>query len=256
MANTRSEQETGESSSDPIVHTHESSVEAHSPIDGAEEEHVSARSPSEDGEERDINPPLPDEPPPLPDEELPEQEDDGWEARWDANTSSYYFFNRIMLQSQWENPRIPQQLAPGTEKSQGAVSGPPPAAYQGYNPKIHGDYDPNADYAKFHEEEPQETEDAAEAAEGSDPYAQSATFNRFTGAFQSKDRGAEFHNDENKSKRQMSAFFDVDKAANAHDGRSLKEERARRKLSKKEVREFNEKRKAKKEQKRREFLMS
>ncbi|OBT72750.1 hypothetical protein VF21_08973 [Pseudogymnoascus sp. 05NY08] len=40
----------------------------------------------------------------------------------------------------------------------------------------------------------------------------------------------ENHNDENKSKRQMNAFFDVDAAANSHDGRSLKAERSGKKL--------------------------
>lgn len=132
----------------------------------------------------------------------------------------------------------------------------PEEPYQGYNPKIHGDYDPNADYAKFHKEPEPEQEEDSVTQEAGDAYAQAATFNRFTGSFQTQDRGADYHNDESKSKRQMSVFFDVDKAANVHDGRSLKAERAQRKLSKKEVREFNEKRKAKKDQKRREFLMS
>ncbi|GAM83876.1 hypothetical protein ANO11243_018660 [Dothideomycetidae sp. 11243] len=223
-----------------------------------------ARSPSEEGEERDDQPPLPDEEPPLPDEAppLPDEQppDDGWEARWDASHSAYYFFNRFTLKSQWENPRVPEakgsdERAPGTESSTHVVTGPPPTSYHGYNPKIHGDYDPNADYAKFHKEEPTsaEVEDSATAGES---YTQTATFNRFTGAFQSKDKGAEYHNDDNKSRRQMLAFFDVDQTTNSQDGRSLKQENARRKLSKKEVKEFNDKRRAKKEQKRREFLMS
>ncbi|KAF2153557.1 hypothetical protein K461DRAFT_142095 [Myriangium duriaei CBS 260.36] len=241
--------------------------------EGADEETQTAdttsrkgRSPSEEGEERDDDPPLPDEPPPLPDEAPPEDapQDDGWEARWDAQHNAYYFFNRFTLKSQWENPRVPEAAAsyggdraPGTDSAPQTVNEPPPAPYQGYNPKIHGDYDPNADYAKFHEpEETEESQDAGAATATDGTYTQSGTFNRFTGAFQNQARGADYHNDENKSNRQMSAFFDVEKAANAHQGRSLKEERSKRKLSKKEVKEFNEKRKAKKEQKRREFLMS
>ena len=61
-------------------------------------------------------------------------------------------------------------------------------------------------------------------------------------------------NDENKSKRQMNAFFDVDAAANSHDGRSLKAERSGKKLSKQELKQFKEKRKAKKEEKRKAWL--
>jgi hypothetical protein len=62
------------------------------------------------------------------------------------------------------------------------------------------------------------------------------------------------HNDENKSKRQMTAFFDVDAAANSHDGRSLKAERRGKTLSKQELKAFKEKRHSKKEEKRRAWL--
>lgn len=54
----------------------------------------------------------------------------------------------------------------------------------------------------------------------------------------------------------MNAFFDVDSAANSHDGRSLKEERRNNKPSKKEVAEMNQKRKEKKQAKRLAFLKS
>lgn len=52
----------------------------------------------------------------------------------------------------------------------------------------------------------------------------------------------------------MNAFFDVDAAANSHDGRSLKAERSGKKLSKGELKTFKDKRKAKKEEKRRAWL--
>jgi hypothetical protein len=61
-------------------------------------------------------------------------------------------------------------------------------------------------------------------------------------------------NDENKSRRQMNAFFDVDAAANSHDGKSLKAERSGKKLSRKEVKAFKDKRREKKEEKRRAWL--
>ncbi|KAI5252181.1 hypothetical protein E4T42_03583 [Aureobasidium subglaciale] len=244
---------------------------------------------SEEGEMADTEgaptdgdaPPLPDEPlpddaPPLPDEPLPApvQEDDGWSAQLDPTTGCWYFLNSYTGLSQWENPRIPtnipsQQYAPGTgptsqapgTEAVTAPSPPPREPYLGYNPKIHGDFDPNADYAKWHEEHQTEEWAASEAAlaqrqQPTAAFEQAGTFNRFTGAFQAADKGAENHNDENKSKRQLNAFFDVDRAANAHEGRSLKAERANQKLSKKQVKAFNESRRAKKEQKRRDFLMS
>ena len=216
--------------------------------------------------------PLPDEQPPLP---YDEPEDDGWEARQDPTSLSWYFFNRFTGLSQWENPRVPDAVnagqapstaAPGTAAASSAPGtedagrNSPPGLYMGYNPRIHGDFDPNADYARYHKQSEQaaasEVNPTAEDQIGT--YGQQGTFNRFTGAFQGGAAGksAEYHNDENKSKRQMNAFFDVDSAANAHEGRSLKAERSGQKLSKKEVKAFNDRRRAKKEQKRREFLLS
>lgn len=201
-------------------------------------------------------------------------EDDGWEPHLDPATGHWYFTNRFTGVSQWENPRVPTETyiptalpvysgAPGTE-SYAAAPGttseaePPRELYLGYNPKIHGDYDPNADYAKWHEPAPAqvETVDVVDTSNLIGSYEQAGTFNRRTGAFQGAGQSAEHHNDENKSKRQMNAFFDVDLAANLHDGRSLKAERANKKMSKEQVKAFNEQRRAKKEQKRRDFLMS
>lgn len=233
------------------------------------------RSPSEEGEERDDNPPLPDEePPPLPDEEPPteHQWNDGWEHRWDYTFGAVYFFNRFTGKSQWDNPRMPKaggssvkagtpiaSAAPGTEgATESSTTGPPPN-YLGYNPKIHGDFDPNADYAKYHQETVDESETNAEATSAGvagHVYQQSATFNRFTGKFQSQDKGPDKHNDANKSRRQMDAFFDVDRAANAHGGQSLKAQRQQQKLSKRQIQEYNDKKKAKKIKKDREWLTS
>lgn len=207
-------------------------------------------------------PPLPDETstaPPLPNEEPP---DDGWDPVWDDNAQTYYFYNRYTQQSQWTNPRVPEATqpaapgvgsydriapAPGTEDA----PQPPQRPHGGYDPAIHGDYDPTAPYAQ----EQQLPEDAN--GQPTDPaaiYAATGTFNRFTGKWQSNDINPENHNDENKSKRQMSAFFDVDAAANSHNGKSLKAERSGKKLSKQELKAFKEKRKERKEEKRRAWL--
>ncbi|KAF2462767.1 uncharacterized protein BDR25DRAFT_308146 [Lindgomyces ingoldianus] len=215
--------------------------------------------------------------PPLPDEAPPE--DDGWEPIWDANAQAYYFFNRFTQASQWDNPRVPEASAngygAGTSTSSGfgaygssssgapGTSSPPKRRHGGYNPAIHGSYDPNADYAKEAEREEEEEEAAAAAAVAAaaaglanptQELSVSGHFNRFTGRFQGAAQNPERHNDENKSHRQLSAFFDVDAAANAHDGRSLKAERQNKKLSKQEVKAFREKRREKKEEKRRAWL--
>ena len=211
-------------------------------------------------------PPLPEEQgetaPPLP-MEAPPMEDDGWDPVWDDTTQAYYFYNRLTHQSQWTNPRVPDATqpaapgvgnydripdrAPGTEDLASAT----PRPYGGYDPAIHGDYDPTASYAQ----EQQAPEDGTgQPADPAAIYTATGVFNRFTGKWQPHDINPENHNDENKSKRQMSAFFDVDAAANSHNGKSLKAERSGKKLSKQELKAFKEKRKEKKEEKRRAWL--
>ncbi|KAH8656565.1 hypothetical protein BGZ60DRAFT_417250 [Tricladium varicosporioides] len=209
-------------------------------------------------------PPLPSEAPPLP-ADGPTAEDDGWAPIWEESAQAFYFYNRFTGATQWTNPRVPDATAavptqpgpPGVEPPAIAVnttqSPLPPSApvAGGYNPAIHGDYDPTAWYAQTIATEPPAsttTQDPAAA------YASTAAFNRFTGRFQNAELTPENFNDENKSKRQMNAFFDVDAAANSHDGRSLKAERSGKKVSKAELKQFKEKRKAKKEEKRRAWL--
>lgn len=137
----------------------------------------------------------------------------------------------------------------------------PDPEYQGYNPRIHGKYDPNAPYAQYHnklrEAEAVAADPELAAAQGhAAGHDTAATFNRFTGAFQGADKSAERHNDSSKSARQLNAFFDVDAAANAHEGRSLKAERQQQKFSKKEIKEMASKRREKKEKKRMDFYRS
>ena len=220
--------------------------------------------------------------PPLPNEELPASPtgkdesgnvDDGWAPVWDASAQAYYFFNRYSQKTQWENPRIPEATAVSRltllaeESAHGSVVDRSQDSYSsslskngvagGYNPAVHGDYDPDADYAKEattqgeNDVGPAENVDAAAVAA---IYAAAGSFNRYTGKWQAASLTPETFNDENKSRRQLNAYFDVDAAANTHDGRSLKAERAGKKLSKKEVKAFREKRREKKEEKRRAWL--
>jgi len=227
------------------------------------------------------DPPLPDEDaPPLPNEDAPAlpdeappdksaDDDDGWEPVWDGQAQAFYFYNRFTKMSQWDNPRVPEIQQTGPPGVPGGppgvgnydrLAGAPPADATttpakiagGYDPAIHGDYDPDADYAKVHET-PTETS-VAPTDHPADAYAATGTFNRFTGKWQRAELNPDNFTDEQKSRRQMNAFFDVDAAANTHDGRSLRAERAGKKLTKAELKAFKEKRREKKEEKRRAWL--
>lgn len=200
----------------------------------------------------------------MPNEPIPDQaEDDGWEPVWDENAQAFYFYNKISQVTQWENPRIPSTTTT-VSSTRVEDTGPPGAVSHqpikkpvagGYDPAIHGDYDPNADYAKAYDLHDQDDQlDPSISTDPSLAYAATGAFNRFTGKWQSADINPDKFSDENKSKRQMNAFFDVDAAANAHDGRSLKAERSNKKISKQELKAYREKRKEKKEEKRRAWL--
>ncbi|EME81566.1 uncharacterized protein MYCFIDRAFT_32555, partial [Pseudocercospora fijiensis CIRAD86] len=133
--------------------------------------------------------------------------------------------------------------------------------YQGYNPKIHGNYDPNADYAKFHEkkrleERSMDEQKAFMASTQQADYAATMSLNRFTGRAQVGDLGPDRHSDAAKSGRQMNAFFDVDAAANQHGGKSLKAERRQTRVSKEDAKRYNQERREKKEKKRRGWLQN
>jgi hypothetical protein len=231
-----------------------------------------SRSDNHEQDELTSAPPLPDEAlPPLPTEAPPAQpedqpEDDGWHALVDRETGLWYYFNRFTYETRWENPRVPQvaavpavaipaipaiPAAPGTGYSHESAAPKMEPIVGGYNPAIHGDYDPTAPYAQYHEPAQPAT---APSFDPSAAYAATGTFNRFTGRWQAATINPENHNDENKSRRQMNAFFDVDAAANSHDGRSLRAERSAKKPTKEELKRFKEKRREKKEEKRRAWL--
>jgi hypothetical protein len=139
----------------------------------------------------------------------------------------------------------------------------PANGWQGFYAKVHGAYDKNAPYVAYHNWRTwdAENEKAASTAQAQttatyqnyDSYAQ---FNAHTGRYQTGEQSADRHDPANRANRQMSAFFDVDSAANSHDGRSLKEERRNKKLTGKEIAEMNRKRKEKKDAKRMAFLRS
>lgn len=242
---------------------------------------------SNDPDPTNAPPPLPNEPlpgaesdaPPLPNEAPPQAQatasDDGWSAEWDATNSTWYFYNRFTGVSQWDNPRVQTTTSTSTTEPSSAPKAPgaPPTISQpssvagGYNPAIHGSWDPNASYAQSAaaataDDEPASAEDVAAyhaemmALDGGDgEYLQNVAFNRASGRPQNAaEQNPERHSDASKSYRQMNAYFNVDQAANSHDGRSLKAERRGKQPTKKELSEWKQKRKARKEEKRRAWL--
>lgn len=282
--------------------------DAPSPADSRSEEGEarSEDSPREDGEEKKDEhnttsskepeptidaPPLPDEPipgaaapaaaaphddaPPLPNEAPPpqQQSDDGWSAEWDAANQRWYFYNRFTGVSQWDNPRVATNDAEASSSSAAASASAPlseiTSVAGGYNPAIHGSWDPSAPYAQAYagagddgDEEATAAEVAAHDAEmaaldgGEGEYLQTAAFNRATGRPQAAggEAATERFSDAARAQRQLGNYFNVDQAANAHDGRSLKAERRGKQPTKKELAQWKEKRKARKEEKRRAWL--
>lgn len=215
---------------------------------------------NEDGEEGEIvdeapvadpwqqptgaDPPLPPGPPPG--------EDDGWQAIWDAQHQAYYFYNALTGQSTWTNPRVPSATTiPPTLPTEGAEGAE--YAPDTDQPPLEGEGDPGYEPTYYQLAHGITDPTAVTAEDIASTYAATGSFNRFTGKWQAG-KNPENYNDENKSRRQMEFYFDVDAAANSHDGRSLKAERQMKKLSKKELKAFREKRKEKKEQRRRAWL--
>ncbi|CAK7564495.1 MAG: hypothetical protein SEPTF4163_002389 [Sporothrix epigloea] len=188
----------------------------------------------------------PSSPPPLPDEPLPDGntvEDDGWDPVWSEEHQAWYFVNRFTQQTQWENPRLPTRA---THTSAGPNIG-------GYNPAIHGDYDPAAWYATGGIP----VDDDSNAS----PYNNSTEADHIAAAaaaaaalIQGDSRRGDSASHSAKAARQLNAYFDVAAAGSAHDGRSLKAERSGIKPSKSELKAFKEKRRARKEEKRRAWL--
>lgn len=185
------------------------------------------------------------------------------ETKYDEPTEPYWIWDALTNNVHSCGLQQPSVMAPQSASSTAPSTAPPktepPPEYQGYNPKIHGSYDPTAPYAQYHEAKPaQDQYDSAAIAaqQVAADYTAVGAFNRFSGGFQTADKSTERHNDYNKSGRQMNAFFDVDAAANTHGGISLKEERRNQKLSKKEIQELSKKRREKKEKKRMDFYKS
>ncbi|KAI9707591.1 MAG: hypothetical protein M1836_000552 [Candelina mexicana] len=251
----------GLNSTSPIIGKTSAEIEQSDEVAEDGSSHLVKKKQADEAKDTSDAPPLPvEDVPPLPNEAPPgTTQDDGWQPVWEESAQAFYFYNRFTGASQWTNPRIPDapSLAPGVGSYDRipapgtSTEEPRQRVHGGYDPAVHGDYDPSADYAQ---EAPEGDEAVAQPADPSAIYTATGTFNRFTGKWQPATLAPENFNDENKSRRQMNAFFDVDAAANSHDGKSLKAERSGKKLTKQELKAFKEKRKERKEEKRRAWL--
>lgn len=132
----------------------------------------------------------------------------------------------------------------------------PLEGYTGYNPKIHGNYDPKADYAQYHNKKREEESGVVAPVVRPAGYGADMILNARTGNAQAHRPDADHHSDAAKSGRQMNAFFDADAAANAHEGKSLREERQKQTLSKKKIAEFKQKKQERKKKKQLDFYRS
>ncbi|KAK4544163.1 hypothetical protein LTR36_004373 [Oleoguttula mirabilis] len=186
------------------------------------------------------------------------------ETKYEEPNEPYWIWDAMLNNvhaSGLQHPSSLQQNPPALGTSSAGQSSEVDPEYQGYNPKIHGSYDPNAPYAQYHKQKVAEAQalkdyTAAAASVQAGEYGAVGAFNRFSGGFQTADKSTERHDDFNKSGRQLNNFFDVDAAANSHDGKSLKDERRAQKPSKKEIAEMSKKRRDKKEKKRLDFYKS
>ncbi|OAA58554.1 WW/Rsp5/WWP domain protein [Niveomyces insectorum RCEF 264] len=220
--------------------------------------------------------------PPLPNEPLPAvHDDDGWDPMWSDAHQAWYFFNRFTQQTQWENPRVPEATGTGAPGTVAPVAG-------GYNPAIHGDYDPNAWYAKGAAaggagdgddadggaagvlgligrggENGEGDSDAAIAAaaaaaaaliQNSSLPGDNSVSGRPGRGGGGRGRKEPLGDEDTLAGRQLNGYFDVTAAAGAHEGRSLKAERSGKKPTRSELKAFKEKRRMKKEEKRRAWL--
>ncbi|KAK4992145.1 hypothetical protein LTR50_001323 [Elasticomyces elasticus] len=209
-------------------------------------------------------------------------DDNGWQCfkvSTKYETGFHYFYNAKEKKATWANPYAPEAPygyappkvgpntpAPGTstlgDPAQGNAFHPEfteasPVKIS-YNPTIHGSWNSHADYVDdYYPSRPEpKALPAYTAAALSEAYEASSHFNRRTGKFQDTNKKrAELHSEGNRALRQQHAFFDVERAANNHGGKSLKEERRQQKPTAKQLQEWKQKRQEKKRQKDRDFYI-
>jgi len=217
------------------------------------------------------HPPLPDEPAPLPDEPVPgspspsssadsdfsssssktstpnpetatappqptTSEPDAWQAIWEQSANAYYFYNTLTHETTWLNPRLPPSEAAAylaahppvlTHSSSPVLQAPPP-------PEI---YDP-------------------ETGE----YAFTARFNAKTGKFQNNPaHTADKFSTQGQLMKTAEEYFDISQMTEGkvvgQSGGALKADRRQmvRNMTKKQRKEFIERCKKKKDEKKREW---
>ncbi|KAA8897867.1 hypothetical protein TRICI_006627 [Trichomonascus ciferrii] len=162
-----------------------------------------------------------------------ETEDDGWEAIYDANYGQYYFYNRFTEETTWKNPRVNEGGEDEEEKNEEIEK-----------LKKDPDFQKLSTYEKYKRfkeiRERVNNEDTGDSAVVPTAEMQKRALKDMPTT------GLDAFNPD---------FNDPSVLANlSHDGRSLRKERAEKRVSKKQVKKFKDKKKDRKERKRREWL--
>ncbi|KAG0180500.1 hypothetical protein DFQ28_002166 [Apophysomyces sp. BC1034] len=192
-----------------------------------------------------------------------------WTAEWDANSQAYYWWNTVTYETTWDNPikdnNTSAQAYDYSSYYYGYQQQEQPTATTSSNQidslldKIDTQVRPTLDGASSagQEQVPYETYFAQQAQ--ADPYKFQAYFNTKTGKFQTSsevDRlNPERMSIENRAKRQMQYYFDVDgymEQRNREKALGIGQKRPQ--LTKKDIERFKKQKHEKKMRRAREWL--
>ncbi|KAF7729415.1 hypothetical protein EC973_004394 [Apophysomyces ossiformis] len=192
-----------------------------------------------------------------------------WVAEWDANSQAYYWWNTITYETTWDNPtkdgNAPTQTYDyssyyyGYRQPEQAAGSTPSNQIDSLLDKIDTQVRPTLDGATSggHEQVPYEAYFAQQSQ--ADPYKFQAYFNTKTGKFQTSsevDRlNPERMSIENRAKRQMQYYFDVDgymEQRNREKALGIGQKRPQ--LTKKDIERFKKQKHEKKMRRAREWL--
>lgn len=178
---------------------------------------------------------------------IPTDPSSAWTTAWDENSQAYYWWNMVTYETTWENPY--EKSLPAT-----ATPPPPPTATTPIDPHRSTSPSPMTALAAS----PSATYSSS-TPPPQDGYTFQAYFNTRTGKFQSASEVDRLNPErlsiENRAKRQMQYYFDVD-AYMEQRNREIASGKANKKrpLTKKDIERFKRAKQEKKMRRAREWL--